>query len=97
TGALNPCAGIAVNTYATPALGDVNGDGTPDLVLGDATSNLRYFQNTGTAASPAYTQQTGAANPFDGINSGGSSESAPALGDVNGDGPLVLVLGHPAR
>src|SRR5262249_29148401 len=76
---------------STPALGDVDGDGDLDALVGSADGTLRYFQNTGSATNPVYAEQTGAANPFAGINLGGFS--APPLGDVDGDGDLDAHVG----
>ena len=36
---------------------------------------------------PVFVQRTGSANPFDGIDVGW--DSAPALGDLDGDGTLI--------
>jgi hypothetical protein len=47
---------------------------------------LNYMENTGTSTAPVFVQRTGNANPFDGIDVG--SYSAPALGDLDGDGTL---------
>ena len=60
--------------------------GDLDLVVGEGNGNLKYMENTGTSTAPAFVQRAGSANPFDGI--GGTTESAPALGDVDGDGTL---------
>src|SRR5262245_14483706 len=54
TGAANPFNGIHVG--ATPALGDVDGDGAPDVVVGAEDGTLHYFKNTGSATSPAYVE-----------------------------------------
>ena len=58
--------------------------GDLDLVVGDGVS-LNYFENTGTSTAPVFVARTGSANPFDGIN---AQNSAPALGDIDGDGTL---------
>src|SRR5262245_725189 len=98
TGAASPFNGLNVLSFSRPALGDVDGDGAPDLVVGSSDGTLHYFLNTGSATSPVYSEQTGpydprtgAGNPFNGINVG--VNSAPALGDLDGDGDLDLVVG----
>ncbi|WP_422370993.1 calcium-binding protein [Hoeflea sp.] len=92
TGAANPFDGIDVGIYSTPGFSDLDGDGDLDLVVGNGGSILNYFENTGTAVVPTYTARTGAANPFDGIDTG--SYSAPTFADLDGDGDLDLVVGE---
>jgi hypothetical protein len=92
TGASNPLDGLPASGNAAPALGDLDGDGDLDLVAGEHYGQFQYFENTGSATSPAFLAQTGAANPLDGQDLG--SESIPALGDLDGDGDLDLVAGH---
>ena len=60
--------------------------GDLDLVVGAYDGSLTYMENTGTTTAPVFVQRTGSANPYDGINVG--SWSAPALGDIDGDGTL---------
>jgi Ca2+-binding RTX toxin-like protein len=91
TGAANPFNGIDVGRHSAPALADLDGDGDLDAVVGERDGTLRYFQNTGSASAPVYVQQTGAANPFNGLDVG--RHSAPALADLDGDGDLDAVVG----
>jgi hypothetical protein len=84
-----------------PTFGDLDGDGDLDAVIGINNGNFRYFENTGTSASPTFTQRTGAANPFNTYNTTigispplAQQVSAPALFDVEGDGDLDLVFGN---
>lgn len=58
-----PWMEINVGQYATPTVADINGDGLPDLVIGERTGNnidnsrcgnLNYFQNSGTAEEPQF-------------------------------------------
>ncbi len=87
-GGANPFAAIDVGDYSAPTLGDIDGDGDLDLIVGDDLGLLRYFENTGDADTPTYVARTGAANPFDGYD--GNSHTAPALADLDGDGDLDL-------
>ncbi|MGD9924612.1 MAG: choice-of-anchor Q domain-containing protein, partial [Pseudorhodoplanes sp.] len=92
TGAANPFDGVDVGFDSTPILADLDGDGDLDAIIGENVGNLNYFRNTGTANAPVFVQQTGAANPFDGIDVG--SVSTPALADLDGDGALDMVVGE---
>ncbi|KAH8098674.1 hypothetical protein JL720_1634 [Aureococcus anophagefferens] len=93
TGAANPFDGIAVHSSgSTPAFGDLDGDGDLDLVVGDEDGTLFYYENAGSAASPSYEARTGNDNPFDDVDVG--RNSAPAFGDLDGDGDLDLVVGE---
>ncbi|QLE53574.1 tandem-95 repeat protein (plasmid) [Nostoc sp. C057] len=91
TGTANPFNGISVGNYSTPTLADIDGDGDLDAIVGAVNGTLRYYQNTGTATNPTYTEQTGTANPFNGISVG--NFSSPTLADIDGDGDLDAIVG----
>lgn len=57
--------GIDVGEFATPQLIDVNRDGKTDLLVGDKTGRIHYYENTGTAAAPVFTLTTAT---FGGVN-----------------------------
>jgi hypothetical protein len=91
TGASNPFDGSDLGADSTPALGDLDGDGDLDLLGGNFSGTFEYFENTGSATSPAFEARTGPANPLDGQSTAGLS--APGLGDLDGDGDLDVVAG----
>jgi hypothetical protein len=70
------------------AIGDLNGDGSPDLVFGNSGANSVYFQVEDPANDPTGTFARGAAIPND---VGGNTRSV-ALADFNGDGHLDVVF-----
>ena len=84
--ATNPFAGIDQGYISIVELADLDDDGDLDLVIGGSVGTLLYYENTGGVYAPA------GVNPFAGINIGGGN-SAPELGDLDGDGDLDLVLG----
>jgi hypothetical protein len=92
TGAANPLNGQDVGYRSAPSVGDLDRDGDLDLVSGEYYGTLRYFENTGSATSPAFVQRTGAANPFDDEDLG--LNSTPALGDLDHDGDPDLIVGE---
>jgi hypothetical protein len=91
TGANNPFDGVVAGTQSAPATVDFDGDGDFDVVVGKFNGTISYFQNAGTASAPVFVEQTGAANPFNGIDVG--DVAAPRLVDVDLDGDRDLVVG----
>ena len=90
---------IDLGTGAYPALVDVNGDSLLDLIVGHFaitdtfltyTTGLTYFQNIGTATSPAFQLQT---RDFGGLSVLGKRAMAPTFGDMDADGDLDMIIG----
>ena len=92
TGAANPFNGVNVGLSSTPSFADLDDDGDLDAVIGEFNGFLKYYRNTGTALAPVFTEQTGASNPFNGVDVG--FESAPSFADLDGDGDLDAVIGE---
>ena len=91
TDAVNPLNDVNVGSISTPAFADLDGDGDPDLVIGERDGILNYFENTGSPDNPDFTQRTGPANPLGGIDVG--NYSIPAFADLDADGDPDLVSG----
>lgn len=84
---------IDVGTESVPALGDLDDDGDLDLLIGNkldpkmpSNGRLYLFTNTGTKQSPAFALT-------DTLDLAAAFHQAPALGDIDGDGDLDLLLG----
>jgi uncharacterized protein (DUF2141 family) len=87
-GAANPLDGIDTGNFSLPALGDLNGDGDLDLIVGDQTGHLFAVTNTGSLDAPVF----GAPVQVGSIDVGNGS--LPALADLDGDDDLDIVAGN---
>lgn len=95
--ALNPFGLVNLDFEATPDLADLDGDGDLDALVGTYDAALSYFQNTGTAAAPAFAPPVD--EPF-GLTlflfffSDLGEFPAPTLTDIDGDGDLDVLVGE---
>ena len=78
-----------VGYYTQMTFADLDGDGDQDALIGSFFGDLDYYQNTGTAAAPAFATAT--TNPF-GLTAI-SPEVKPTFGDMDGDGDMDLIVG----
>jgi hypothetical protein len=90
-GVSNPFGLTNVAFEIAPSFADFDGDGDFDAIVGKPDGTLSYFENTGSATAPAFTERTGAANPFNGIDVG--LYSKPSFADLDGDGDLDVIVG----
>ncbi len=84
---------LDLGAETVPALGDLDGDGDLDLLVGTKldpiagdSGRLTTFMNDGTATAPRFRQG-------DSVPMAGAHNLAPALGDLDGDGDLDMLLG----
>ena len=75
--------------HLAPALGDLDGDGDLDLLVGTWNQDVRFFRNQGTRQAPKWVEEPDAA-----IRPPRASMSAPALADLDGDKDLDLLVGQ---
>jgi len=98
---LNPFKQVDVGySAATPTVGDLDGDGDEDLLVGNHSDYLQYFRNEG----DSFIELTGSENPFDGINVTKSYNNYgyydyyyafPAIGDLDGDEDEDVLVVNP--
>ncbi|MBE9146515.1 Ig-like domain-containing protein, partial [Planktothrix mougeotii] len=87
-GAANPFNGVDVGILASPSFADVDKDGDLDAFIGNRDGNIKYFQNN----NGSFTEQIGAANPFNGVDVG--TNSNPSFADIDKDGDLDAFIGN---
>ena len=75
--------------HYAPALGDLDGDGDLDMLVGTWNRGVALYLNQGTPAEPEFVLQD---TTFVRLTRG--SNSTPALTDVDGDGDLDLFIGE---
>ena len=84
--------GIDVGTDSSPSLADLDGDGDLDLAVGGYDGVLHYFANLSRPSAPAFFEQFGSANPFNGISVGPGVK--PEFFDLDGDGDFDCAVGR---
>jgi hypothetical protein len=80
---------LATAYHYAPALGDLDKDGDPDLLLGTWNQGVLFYRNTGTAQAPNFVQDT--ALTLAGVT---GSNTMPALADMDSDGDLDVFVGE---
>jgi len=88
---------IDLSEGAFPAFADIDGDGDQDMLVGNDASmqhgsysaSVSYYQNTGTAAAPAFSLVT---DDYLNLSSRFLRSIKPIFADINSDGVLDLIL-----
>ncbi|GAB3858944.1 hypothetical protein GCM10028822_34730 [Hymenobacter terrigena] len=86
---------IDVSEAAAPTFGDIDGDGLPDMLIGNRAdrvnnvyrANLTYYRNAGTRARPVFQFVT---SDYLGLAAQSLESIKPVLVDLNRDGALDL-------
>ena len=78
--------------FSTPSFADLDVDGDLDMFGGKGLGSILYYQNTGSATSPAFSEHSGTLNPLNFVDVGGYSH--PSFADLDGDGDLDAFIGE---
>ena len=81
-------SGKNMGQMLSPEFGDLDGDGDPDLLLGDFNGFIQYFENVSMNDELNFTL-IGNVGEID-----LSGNSVPTLGDLDGDGDLDMLIGQ---
>lgn len=89
----NP-SGVSVQNFSAPEFADLNGDGNPDLLLGNGSSaKVGYFRNLGAAVPPRFSSDTAMLSSIYAGGMAGTNSDYPAACDIDGDGDLDVLIG----
>lgn len=88
-------AGIDVGGDAAPIIVDLNRDGLPDLLVGEKSGNLNYFENTGTSGNPVFATNNNQIGAVDVMPDCCSGYSVPGIFE-NSSGEYELWVGSEA-
>ncbi|UCH34348.1 MAG: VCBS repeat-containing protein, partial [Armatimonadota bacterium] len=96
---------LNAGSCAVPAVGDLNGDGLPDLVVGNAAGHLLYYRNLGEPGRPLFDKevylraggeviriQAGYNGSIQGPSEAKWGYTCPVLLDWDGDGLLDILI-----
>ncbi len=79
---------IDYGSQARPAPADLDGDGDIDLLVGQSSGQLAYYENVGSKTAPSFELVSDA---WFGIDVG--TDATPELADLDNDGDLDLLIG----
>lgn len=91
-------SGMGFGTGMHPAFGDLDGDGHPDMIIGDGdgddSGTLHYFRNTSTGPVAQFQLTQALMTDDNGTVIDVGANATPQLYDLNGDGLLDLIVGE---
>lgn len=85
---------VDIGVLSKPTLGDIDGDGDLDMIVGENDGTLNFFRNIGGTPIPSFQSE-----PIGNLGSALTnldvgSNSSPTFADIDGDGDLDLIIGR---
>ena len=81
---------IDIGNYATPQLVDIDRDGDLDLIIGERSGNLNYYENIGTSTSPSFKFVSDTFGNVDVLNWQITGYSVPFIYDSAGSYKMIV-------
>ena len=91
TGFNNPFNAVDIGSGAKLAFVDIDNDTDKDVFIGSSDGTIKYYKNTSEGLNITFIEQTGANNPFDGIDVGSNAD--PYFCDLDYDEDFDAIIG----
>ncbi|MGE5437220.1 MAG: T9SS type A sorting domain-containing protein [Syntrophothermus sp.] len=86
-------SGVLVSSFSATAMGDVTGDGLPDLIVGNGGDKASFYKNMGPRNNPKFAEDPSVLEPIYARGIAFTNADYPDFVDLDADNDLDLVIG----